>query len=137
MKSLLGLFGDEAMKTCVDQVSPRHSQKLGSGKIHFLNDSLAVECQIADGRKVIELGVSAPGFLQGQLASPELLVLNLQFRLVDVHLVQQFEHAALWDTTERAGFANGLFRSLTEELRSHFFRSLAAVLRSSLQDPTH
>jgi hypothetical protein len=116
MKILLRFFGDEAMKATMDQVSACRPQELGSGKVHLLNDPFASEGQIADRRKIIEFGVSPLGFLQRSLAPLELLVLDLQFCLIDVHLMEQLEEITFSCFVDRPRLAQRLFRSSAEEL---------------------
>src|SRR5208283_891926 len=63
-----------------------------SSEICFNYQALLIEAQIADGRKVVEVGIARAGFFELCLCAAQFLVLDLELNLMDLKLVDQLAH---------------------------------------------
>jgi hypothetical protein len=72
-------------------VQPRLTEQGGRGQIQLLDDSLPGQAEVADRRKIVEIGIAVARVLQRLLGFPQVLILHLQLHLM--HL--EFQEKAL------------------------------------------
>ena len=82
------LRGDEEAEARPDQAGALQSQQACPGEIHLADRPVAIECHVADGREVVEVGVTFQPSLQLCPRPLQLLVLQLQLDLVDLQLLE-------------------------------------------------
>ena len=96
------LRGDEEAEARPDQAGALQSQQTRPGEIHPADRPVAIECHVADGREVVEVGVTFHPRLQFCPRPLQLFVLQLQLDLMNLQLVDQTLHVF------RCGLASGL-----------------------------
>ena len=89
---VLRLRRHEARKFLLQQRPAVEAQQAGGGQIGLVDDALGVEGQVADRREVVEPGEAVARVFQFQLDAAQFLVLDFQFRLMHLQLVDQLPH---------------------------------------------
>jgi hypothetical protein len=84
-------LGDKPSERVIQQALPWLSEQGGRGQIKLLDDPLPGQTDIADRRKIVEIGIAVARVLQRLLGFPQVLILHLQLHLV--HL--EFQEKAL------------------------------------------
>ena len=70
-------------------MTPVGAQHPGGGQIRFHNHSMTVQRQIANRRKIIQRTIPVSRRFELLLRPAQLLILHLQFDLIDLQLVHQ------------------------------------------------
>ena len=73
----------------MQQVGALAPEQLGRGEIQFVNQPVAVEAEIADRGEVVQLGVVVPRRFQCRLRRAQILILDLEFDLMQVQIMHQ------------------------------------------------
>ena len=87
MPAVAILGRDESSETTVNQCIALKSKKRGAGKVNFIDQAFMVEGEIAHRGKFIEVYIAFEGVFQSNLGATQLLILHLQFNLVDIKFV--------------------------------------------------
>ena len=80
---------DTGLEGLAKKGAPLGAQHPAKGQVHFAKPAPGVQRGIAHGGPIVEPEVAVPGGLQLQLGLPQLLVLQLQFHLMDQQLMKQ------------------------------------------------
>jgi hypothetical protein len=73
---------NEPPKKLFHQVASLHAQKRSSHQVDLLDQSLSIESEKTDGRKVVVIGVLCQSIFRLQLGVPQLFILHLHLNLV-------------------------------------------------------
>jgi hypothetical protein len=111
---------DEPEERPVPHASPLMTQYGAGHEVDFLDESRAVQGEIADRSKVVELRVARPGRLEFGLRRAKRLVLHLQLYLGDIQLMEEPLHV-LHILGER-------FRDLGAHFCKLLFRPMAQLI---------
>jgi hypothetical protein len=89
MPAVAILSGHEPGEGTSQQAPALHAEEGGRGQVRADDDPASVEGDVTNRGEVVEVDLSVAGFLQFELAPPELFVLYLQLDLVDLELAQE------------------------------------------------
>ena len=80
---------DEACQRPTDQLRPVYAEPCGGREVGLLDPAVGIEREVAYRGKVVEVGESSARGFQALAGPLQLVVLHLEFDLVDFQLVQQ------------------------------------------------